>query len=743
MFAWVTASMPQPFSQARWVWTADDQDAGFAVRRFRCGFDLAQPARLVCHVSADSRYLLYCDGQLVGRGPARADLRHYVYETYTMDLEAGSHTLAALVLSLGRDDGPVAEMHDRGAFLLELQDEDGRVWSATGRDDGAWRVHRDRAYRPAPLTVRDGYYAIGPSETVDGGLIPHGWEQPGFDVSDWEAPVAIRDAFERERPGDLGDLAGRWRLTPRDIPSLREEPRRFKDGSPSFTVPAHSRHEVVLETEVYATGYPIVCMEGGKGATVRLTYAEALTKDGQKGVRDARSGADVVGFSDTYRPGGGAETYSPLHWRAFRFIKLTVETGDTPLTLTDCSYTLTGYPWKRLARFGVDNGPPELQAVQEIDFRTLERCTAETFMDCPYYEQLQYVGDTRLQALLSYVTTGDTRLGARAVRLFDWSRLPDGLTTSRYPSNIEQVIPPFSLIWILMVEDLWRYAPGEAQTVARSLPGCRGVLEWFGRHANADGLLDGPLPWWNFVDWAEGWNENGHYGVPPPLAHGLPSATLNLQYLAALQAFVRLHDGLGDSRESEYWQAEADMLADAVLAAFWDPDSRLLREGPDDEWGFTQHAQAWGLLTGVIPDEAVDDVVDSLHTDDTLTKTTYYHTFYVVEALAKVGRLERLWDKWLAPWRAALALNLTTWPEQPEPTRSDCHAWSAWPTYAFLTHVLGVKPIEDGFRGFAIDPKLVDGWDVVSGRVPTPAGLLRVSVTWLPDGTPRVAHGLD
>lgn len=124
-----------------------------------------------------------------------------------------------------------------------------------------------------------------------------------------------------------------------------------------------------------------------------------------------------------------------------------------------------------------------------------------------------------------------------------------------------------------------------------ALPGCRGVLEWFGRHLTPDGVLGGFLPWWNFVDWATGW----HDGAPPPVAAGLPSATINLQYLAALQAYVRLQEGLGDARESEFWQAEADMLADAILLTFWDPDARLLREGPGAEWGYTQHAQAWGF----------------------------------------------------------------------------------------------------------------------------------------------------
>ena len=718
--------MTVPFSQARWIWSAGDGDSRYAVRRFRGTFELTHTQTLTCHVSADSRYVLFLDGTFVGRGPARSDLRHYVYETYTLPVGAGRHVLAALVLAYHGPDAPVAEMHEQGAFALEAQDPSGTVVCATS-ENGQWRVQRDNAFMPAPVTMRDGYYAIGVSESVDGAQVPHGWETPDFDDTGWERPATILAPYLRERPSDMADPGGRWRLVPRDIPALKEEPRRFTD-SPQFplAVPPRHRHEIILNAGVYTCGYPNLAVDGGAGAALQIVYAEARTRDGQKAVRDDPDGTDVVGFADTYRPGGGKETYSPLHWRAFRFVKLIIETADAPLTVADFSYLLTGYPWERQAQFTVAGGPPDLPAVLDTDFRTLERCTAETFMDCPYYEQLQYVGDTRLQALVSYVTTGDTRLGARAVRLFDWSRLSDGLTQSRYPSRLEQTIPPFSLIWVLMVEDLWRYAPGEAQTVADCLSGCRGILEWFGKHLTPDGVLGGHLPWWNFVDWALGWEG----GVPPPAVAGQPSATINLQYLAALQAYVRLHEGLGDVRESEFWQAEADMLADAILSTFWDPDARLFREGPDEDWGGTQHAQAWGILTGLVPQEALDDVVESLQEDETLTQATYYHTFYVVEALAKVGRLERLWDHWLAPWREALALHLTTWPEQPEPTRSDCHAWSAWPTYAFLTHALGVKPTEAGFASFEATPQHVAGWDSLRGAVPTPSGLLTVSVEW-------------
>lgn len=729
--------MNHPFTKARWIWSADDAVPRVSIRRFRSGFSTSTPRVVTINVSADCRYELYLDGNPIGRGPAKSDLRNYIFDTYEVSLAAGRHTIAALVIAYDKDTGPVSEMHDRGAFILEAQTENGESLIHTD-SDGTWRLERDTAYEPllGPDGREGGYFAVGATERVDGARIPRGWTELDFDDTGWEVPVAFRSAFLRGTPSEPS--VERWRLTPRDIPAMRSETRDFANTAESLplTVPAGETRELILDAGAYAIGYPEIAIEGGRGGEVELRYAEALRQDGKKTRRDFYEGGEVLGPYDIYRPDGGGEAYRPLHWRAFRFVKIAMRAGSEPLTVRSAGYEATGYPWTRRAEFDVAGSSSEVvKSIQEVDFRTLQSCTWETFMDCPYYEQLQYVGDTRLQALVSYVTTGDTCLGRRAVRQFDSSRIPDGLTQSRYPSNVEQIIPPFSLLWILMVEDLWRYSPADTDTVAQCLSGCRGILEWFGRRLTTDGVIDGRLPYWNFVDWT--WKG----GVPPPLGDGQPSATINLMYLAALQSYIRMHEGLGDARESEFWQAEADMLADAITLTFWDSENGLLREGPTSQWGFTQHAQAWGILTDIIPANACSRVVEALHSDDRLAKTTYYHTFYVVEALAKVNRLERLWSHWLAPWRHALDLGHTTWPEEPEPSRSDCHAWSSWPTYAFLTHVLGVRPADSDEGETRIEPRRVDGWDRVWGKAALPSGDVEVSVDWS-GGRPKIESRL-
>ena len=82
----------------------------------------------------------------------------------------------------------------------------------------------------------------------------------------------------------------------------------------------------------------------------------------------------------------------------------------------------------------------------------------------------------------------------------------------------------------------------------------------------------------------------------------------------------------------------------------------------------------------------------------------------------------------LGPWREMVSLGLTTWAEQPEPTRSDSHAWSAHPNYDFLTIVAGIRPGAPGFETVTVAPHL-GSLKHVSAAVPNPKGMIEVEYT--------------
>ncbi|WP_346859651.1 hypothetical protein [uncultured Draconibacterium sp.] len=124
--------------------------------------------------------------------------------------------------------------------------------------------------------------------------------------------------------------------------------------------------------------------------------------------------------------------------------------------LEDIYGTFTGYPFQFNAKLESDN--PELQKMMEIGWRSARLCAMETYMDCPYYEQLQYIGDGRIQALVSLYNSGDDRLLRNALNQMNYSQQPEGVTASRHPSVTPQYISTFSLWYIChasRLHDVW------------------------------------------------------------------------------------------------------------------------------------------------------------------------------------------------------------------------------------------------------------------------------------------------
>jgi hypothetical protein len=247
-------------------------------------------------------------------------------------------------------------------------------------------------------------------------------------------------------------------------------------------------------------------VSGGAGATISLGYAEALfsewTRNTEKGHRDEVENKSFHGYRDIFLPDGGqGRLFRPLWWRTYRYLLLEIETKDAPLTIEDLSGVYTGYPFVRKARLDVDD--PDMERILDVGWRTARLCAHETYMDCPYYEQLQYVGDTRIQGLISLYMSGDPRLLRTAIAQIDQSRTAEGATMSRAPTRLQQYIPSFSLFWVGMVHDYWMYV-NEPDAVRDWLPGVRAVLSFFARYQKADGSLD-RLPWWRIIDATPGW----------------------------------------------------------------------------------------------------------------------------------------------------------------------------------------------------------------------------------------------
>ncbi|MGH9351294.1 MAG: alpha-L-rhamnosidase C-terminal domain-containing protein, partial [Terriglobia bacterium] len=436
----------------------------------------------------------------------------------------------------------------------------------------------------------------------------------------------------------------------------------------------------------------------------------------QKGNRNQIEGKHILGYSDQFLPdGGSSRVFQPLWWRAYRYIKVDITTAAEPLELDDFYGEFTAYPFTKRASF--DSDDPSLEKIMQVGWRTARLCAHETYMDCPYYEQLQYAGDTRIQALISLYMTGDDRLVKNAIECLNASRTSEGLTQSRFPSRLPQYIPPFSLYWIGMMHDLWWYR-GDRDFLRPFLTNVRGVLAWYESRLAPSGLL-GRLPWWDFVDWTTDFQD----GVPPQEADG-QSSILSLEFAAALQEGADLESAFGSQARASEDRALAARITRTVYHSCWDARRGLLADTPARQH-FSQHATILGVLTGAIPATEQRSAMQRVLSDSSLTQCSYYFRFYLFQALQKAGLGDEIVSQ-LGPWRQMLALGLTTFAEKPEPTRSDCHAWSAHPDFDLLALVAGIQPATAGFGEVSIRPHL-GPLKLLSASVPVPQGEVSVS----------------
>ena len=692
--------------EAQWITCPDVSLTDFGVFRFRRMFDLTEvPQHFIIHVSADNRYRLFVNGEEVARGPARGDLAHWRFESVDIAgyLKKGKNLLAAVVWNYG-EYKPLAQISYRTAFIVQGDGPAEQIVN-TGAD---WKVFHDTAYKPLPALQT----SVGPGIRVDGSEYPYGWERRDYRERGWLTPRLLGNGIPR------GTFTfWDWALVPRGIPALTYEKQRLKEversrgitlpssflaGKAPVVIPAHQKVRILLDQTFLTTAYPEIVVSGGRGASVELRYAEAMVdKKGVKGNRNVTEGKEPLAlYSDIFLPDGGEERhFQPLWFRTYRYLQLVIETRDEPLVLKDLYGYFTAYPFREKARFSSDDS--SLVPLWETGWRTARLCAGETYFDCPYYEQLQYVGDTRIQALISLYVAGDDRLMRKAIRQFRNSLQPMGLTLSRYPSCQPQVIPPFSLLWVGMVHDYWMHRDDEA-FVKENLNGIRNVLYWFRQHLDDLGML-GPLEWWNFVDWSFGpWNAQKPVGGTPPGALEGNSSILTLQYVRALQQAAGLFAAYGYTTEAEEYRHQAESLRDSIFRHCWDPARGLLADTPQRH-SFSQHANILGLLTGMFDAQRSATVLEKILQDKEIVQTTFYFRFYLVEAMVKTGKADTYLDQ-LTPWKEMLKTGLTTFAETPEPTRSDCHAWSASPLYHFLSVVAGIRPASPGFKTVSIEP---------------------------------------
>ena len=729
---WNQTGKPSPYSEpayfdtglnqgewtAHFIWDGTSNVNNFAY--FRKTFVITNvPALAKVYVTAHNDYLLYFNGQLLGRGPARCDPYHYgQYNAYdiTRFLKSGTNVFAAMGHwhGLFNDSG----VNARPAFLLEarLNYPDGS--SSTIGTDGSWKVLAHTAFiesnatyfsldtrkhenKPAALRMHPPYQWTIPDESThlppafvqvdwpaggtsnraaiqfDSRLEPACWRAAAFDDSGWASATIV----------DRSDYHLFAQMAP-----LEREQAELKPVSVTFTNGAW-----LVDFGRCIDGWPKLTMRANhSGDRIHVEYFQMT------GERKA------AGW-DQYTCSGGTETWDADFGRhtTFQVMKITGYTGklepsDVRGIWAYCDADVAG---------SFHCSSELLNDIYEMCERSARQNIQQGIISVDANrEQSPWTADSWNIGNVLLYNDRDTMMMDKVVRDYAGEQLPNGDFPACCPAQACGRLSEWSMYWPMLLWQQYLFS-GDETLLHEMAPHLTRFLEWIKAYQDpATKLPDPPPPGWRVSDFAGG-------NMP---SSGFNAATSS-QYYEDLRIAARVFTVLGQTNLShEYWRQAEEVKAGINATLF---NGRFYFARPDRKEMFPL-ASAWALRFDIEPAGTKSKILDAILSPGKPNIGGYGGDAFYSGALNAGGGAFVVHD--LDRFRPMLEENKANW-ENFSGSEEVNHAWTSYPAYIFLKYICGIQPTSGGFATFDVRPE-TGGLTFAEGTVATVKGL--ISTRW-------------
>jgi hypothetical protein len=500
---------------------------------------------------------------------------------------------------------------------------------------------------------------------------------------------------------------------------------------------------LIIDMEREECGYIALDIEAPSGTVVDIAVGQHLD--------DMRVRSHVGGrnFASRYICGSGRQFFIHHNNRySGRYLQLNIPRSEETLNVFYAGLLPVEYPVKTRGNFS--SGDPITDKIYETCGRTLHLCMHEHYEDTPWREQALYANDARNQALAGYYVFGEREFPRVSFDLLGKSVRSDDFVAITAPSDVfDFCIPSFTFSWFMGMRDLLMFT-GNESFLESYIPQIRRMLKSLSDTCD-DGLLPCPrgTSYWHFYDWEDGLDgvEQGGWLNIQSTRYDAP---LNLFFILSLQAVACILQYLGHKGEAEELLKQAENVKERVIDMFWDNERQLFRtyvgrQGRNNH--FCELTQALAILADLGDTERLDHLRRCLIDDENdLVKTSLSQSFYKYQALFQGAEQYGQWafNDIRKKWSYMLYHGATSFWETLkgqadfDNAGSLCHGWSAIPAYFFHAYLLGIVPLEPGFKTFTVRPVL-GILDRVKGSVLTPYGVIDVDINWA-DSKIKIVH---
>lgn len=651
--------------KANWVWSSLHNISTHSNQfvRFRKTFMVGSvPSSARVAIFADSRYQLFINGELVGRGPARAPIYYGYYDVFDIThlLHTGKNVVAAEVRWFNAPMAwyrqvPGAPNH--GGLLCQIELGSGESAEVIASDE-TWKSSEDESMRWGQPTING---ALPEVEVVRGELVEPHWARPEYDDTLWFPSERTKTQFGLSVPP--AEPFSHLERRPMAYPSEnRISPAQVveagitqeRDYQPSFpasgrsggSMPVlatdmvdfgkfvaqepHDQQPAVLQNSVALTandrrdlatlrvengktayvildmgrevaGYPEITVEAPKGVRIDLAWSERLVH--QHVAADEPGGNYIARYFTRV----GRQTWKLWGWHGFRFLELRFSNCSKPVSFrADVVFSTAS-----LRHDGaLETANEELNKLWQMGAYTWQLSTLDGTMDTPTREQREWVGDGEIQLLVNGVANGNVDIGRKF--------LLDAARDQRQDGAIPSVVAHgYADTWVIddymfsFVNAAHRYyfETGDQKLLEEIYPNIIRTMQWFRTLQQSDGYL-GDMPYWVFLDWSN------------PDKQGV-SSILNALYVHAQENAAELADTMGDERSAKWLRSDAGRIRNTWHKRFWNPARGLYVDATLDgkqSAHVGQLANADAVLFQLAPKELVSSILQRI-TDSRSLKT--------------------------------------------------------------------------------------------------------------------------
>ncbi len=635
---------------AKWIWDKENITEKNVWMCFNKKVTLNTiPEELIAHISADSKYWLYINGETVvfegsvKRGPEKSS-GYYDSIDIAPYLKNGENSICALVWFWDNETSYSYSSSGQGGFIFEAVGENVNIIS-----DKSWNVKRNPAF-------------------IDSALYPPNYRLPEYsiyfdarkEIGDW-----ISEDYDFSTWENATEYANYGKLYPRGIPFLKDYGLKDYENSKVFenhTVTKLFGEEITVDIPYNAQLTPYLKVIAPAGKKIRITTENTL----------------IGAVSTTYITKDGEQEFEALGWFNGEHITYKIPKG---VTIVSLKYRETGYNSSFCGDFKCDD--EFLNSLWQKSLRTLYVTMRDNFMDCPDRERAQWWGDVTSEMIMTMYS-----MDSNSYLLYQ--KGVEAMLSHVDDTKVLQTVVPISgdyfelpvqqLAGIVGFLTYYEYTGDVAFLEKVYSPSLDYLKLW---EIGENNLVVHRSGSWDWADW--GSKED-------------MTALENAWVYYALSATEKMAEVLGETKDISFITERKNTISKGYKTLWTDNGfkSEDAKE-PDDR------ANAVAVLSGLADREQYDTITNVL---TTTKNSSPYMEYYVLEALCKMGEYDVAKSRIKDRYDGMMSEDYSTlWEFWDSWRGTKNHAWSGGPLVIMSKHFAGITPLEAGYKKVKIDPQ--------------------------------------